>query len=57
VLVKSERAVLLQISREDFIERVLVLHPEVRKHLIRENEIKKQYHKKREVQLTKFQAL
>lgn len=41
VLVKSERAVLLQISREDFTERVLVLHPEVRKHLIRENEIKK----------------
>ena len=48
VIVKSERAVLLQISKEDFIERVLVLHPEVKKHLITENEIKKQYHKKRE---------
>lgn len=39
---------LLQISKEDFNERVLVLHPEVRRHLTRELETKKVYHKKRE---------
>lgn len=54
VLVKSERAVLLQITREDFIERVLVLHPEVRQHLNRVINTKKSYHKKREAQITKF---
>lgn len=53
---KSEKAVLLQINREDFIERVLEAHPEVKKHLTKEIEIKKAYHRKREAQLTKFQA-
>ena len=54
VYVKSERVVVLQINSEDFIERVIEVHPDVKKLINREVDIKKAYHKKREAQLTKF---